>query len=345
MVTAAAVLLIAGLAYIPMQRITSRYLALAPGSATEVAPLIHAPPDREHPVTGKLYLVTVSLRNVGPFDYLLDKLDSNVQVISEKALLGPAPRSKLNEINTQEMNDSRQTAVVVALRRLGYAVPELDQGALIQQVEPHSPAEGKLSVNDTVVSADGAVIKTADDLVAAIHAHKPGDTMQLGVQPPRGPRHTVEVTLAVSPPGQGPPHAFLGVVSMTKTTFVLPFPVAIDPGDIGGPSAGLAFTLGVMDVLTNGQLTGGHAVATTGTINLDGSVGDVGGVAQKTVAVRRSGAVLFMVPPAEYAVAVAHAGAHLKVVQVTTLEQALEALRSIGGDTSVLPPAPAKLPG
>ena len=106
--------------------------------------------------------------------------------------------------------------------------------------------------------------------------------------------------------------------------------MTIDPGNIGGPSAGLAFTLGVIDELNPGDLTGGRKIAATGTIESDGSVGDVGGVVQKTAAVRRAGAIAFLVPPGEYADAVKNAGPKLKVIKVTSLEQALDALKGLG---------------
>ena len=114
--------------------------------------------------------------------------------------------------------------------------------------------------------------------------------------------------------------AFLGVVGCSPDydPTPCPFDVNINVGDIGGPSAGLALTLGLIDALSTGDLTGGHPVAATGTINLDGTVGDVGGVAQKTVAVRKAGAQVFLVPPQEYATAKDEAGS-MKIYSVSTL--------------------------
>ena len=110
-----------------------------------------------------------------------------------------------------------------------------------------------------------------------------------------------------------------------------PFPVSISADEIGGPSAGLAFTLGVIAKLDHDSLTGGHRIAATGTMSMSGAVGDVGGVAQKTVAVRNAGATVFFVPPQEYAVARAHAGSTLHIYKVATLAQALAVLRNLGG--------------
>jgi PDZ domain-containing protein len=111
----------------------------------------------------------------------------------------------------------------------------------------------------------------------------------------------------------------------------LPVKVDLSSEGIVGPSAGLAFTLGLMQELDPADLTGGRKVAATGTMSMDGTVGDVGGVAQKTIAVRAAGANVFFVPPQEYSVAKAHAGPHLKVYAVRTIAQAIRVLESLGG--------------
>jgi Lon-like protease len=114
--------------------------------------------------------------------------------------------------------------------------------------------------------------------------------------------------------------------------------VQIDTGDVGGPSAGLAFTLAILDDLTPGDLTGGHDIAATGTIASDGTVGPVGGTGQKAAAVRAKDAELFLVPRADYKDAVAHAGKDLEVVPVDDLDDALDALADLGGNVDELPP-------
>jgi PDZ domain-containing protein len=120
------------------------------------------------------------------------------------------------------------------------------------------------------------------------------------------------------------------VVATTHTTYTLPFDITVDVGAIGGPSAGLALTLAILDILSGGDLTGGHAVAATGTIELDGTVGNVGGVAQKALAVRRAGATVFFVPADQLEEAQSEAGA-LRLFPVRTLQQALDDLQTLGG--------------
>jgi PDZ domain-containing protein len=125
----------------------------------------------------------------------------------------------------------------------------------------------------------------------------------------------------------------MGLDVETRVKPELPFPVSVNAGAIGGPSAGLAFTLAILDALSNGKLTGGHKVAATGTIDPEGDVGEVGGVQEKTVAVEQAGARVFFVPKAEYADAQSVAHGSLKIVPVTTLGQVLQVLQhSYGGD-------------
>jgi PDZ domain-containing protein len=141
-----------------------------------------------------------------------------------------------------------------------------------------------------------------------------------------GKPHTI-ACLGIYPQGSGGP-------SVDGTAFkVGPLPVNVDLSSEGivGPSAGLAFTLGLMQELDPANLTGGLKIAATGTMSIDGTVGDVGGVAQKTIAVRDAGASVFFVPPEELAVARSHAGPKLKVYAVTSIGQVIRILESLGG--------------
>jgi PDZ domain-containing protein len=289
-------------------------------------------------------MVDVLVGPTTPGDYLLQKLgllhtfSTGTQLVPRQAVLGTTPPSQLACQDAQQMVGATESATVVALRRLGYDVKENDLGAQLDEVAGGSPAErAGMHCNDLVTAVGGRRIRTADDLVDAIHAAKPGDTVPVTVRRVVGgvtKTLTRPTTLSGTPalPGAAarPDVAFLGVVSESRITYTFPFRVTIDVGTIGGPSAGLALTLGLLDVLSNGQLTGGHRVAATGTINLDGTVGDVGGVAQKAIAVRRAGATVFLVPRQELAAARSEAGS-MKVYPVATLKDALGDLQALGG--------------
>jgi PDZ domain-containing protein len=306
-----------------------------------------------HGLDGSLFMVDVLVGPATPGDYVLSKLgllhvfNDGAQLIPKGAVLGTTPASQLGCQNTVQMQDSTSSAAVVALRHLGYTVIENDLGAQLIQIQPGSPAaRGGLECGDVVIAVNGTPVHTSSEFVTTVQAHKPGDVIKVTVNRPSATsstsvrKVTVDVRLTGTPGILGltpdPNKPFLGVISQTDTTFTFPFRVTIDVGNIGGPSAGLALTLGLLDVLSNGKLTGGHRVAATGTISLDSTVGDVGGVAQKTVAVRRAGAQVFFVPPQELDAAKSEAGS-MKIYAVSTLNQALADLKSLGGE--VPPPS------
>lgn len=332
-----AFLLVASIACLVLQYKARNYFALSPGTAPDVSELIKVPADHAHLHRGKLLLVTVALRlKLTPFEFLIDQLDSNVDLVSAKSVLGSTPRDQLTQENDQLMSESSQAAIAVAMRRIGYQVTEQGNGAAVAEVVRGSGADGHLQPGDVITGIDGSGITTNDALVRAIRAHHPGDVVHLAVTSATSQSRTETVTLGLST-AQGTQRTFLGVAAITKDlNFLTPFHVTIDAGPIGGPSAGLAFTLGVLDALSPGSITGGHRVAATGTIDLDGTVGEVGGVTQKTVAVRDAGADEFLVPAGEYQEAKRHAGSHMKVVKVQTLDDALAALKALGGDLSAL---------
>jgi PDZ domain-containing protein len=313
---------------------TLPYYAIAPGEARQVNDLIRVPTERAFPPNGKVLLATVSLGPATPLEALIGWVDSDVDLVSEDEVLGPIPQKEFSRYNRELMNSSQQAAIVVALRRLGFQVPEHGRGGLIARVETGSPADGHLEVGEVIVAVDGRPAQVASEVVAVIRAHKAGDRIRLDIEGRDGVRRSEHVVLASHPER---PAGFLGVSLITKDQrFDFPFEISIGSTGIGGPSAGLAFTLGVLDFLTAGELTGGKTVAATGTMELDGTVGNVGGVAQKVKAVRSAGVDYFLVPPDEYDEALAGAGSSLKVMKVANLSEAMHALVKLGGDVSVV---------
>ncbi len=338
---------LAGVLLIGSLFITLPYFAIAPGSASRVDQLIQVPKDLSYPPQGKLLFTTVSLQRVRPLEALQGWLDPDIDVVPQERILGPTPPKNFRQQNVQEMDDSILIAEVVALRKLGYNVNERGSGALVSTVAPKSPADGRLKPGDVVTAINSKPVQLASDLVTALSALHFGDKVRLkvttGDQPARvetiklGGTNEDKTECSADKPDTG--RGCLGVGLGTKGhQFDQPVKIAIDSRGIGGPSAGLAFTLGIMDQLRPGELTGGHKIAVTGTIDFDGRVGDVGGVVQKTAAVRASGADVFLVPPGEYVDAKAHAGPRLQVIRVATIDEALQALGRLGGDLAALAP-------
>lgn len=341
------IVLVGALLYLVSQ-IHLPYVQIAPGGAEPINALLRVPEARAHPPKASFLLTTVSLViDVRPFDLVRDYFDPNVVVIARKDILGDADERQFNQAAAQDMDDSKQSAIVVAMRTLGYSVPESGAGALVADVGAGEvPVKGLLKAGDVITALDGVPTTLAQEAIALLQKHKPGE--QVVVTVTRADKSSVTHTFRLGSRGEdgncsvgvvaGSPPC-LGVILGTKDhKFDFPFEVSIDTKNVGGPSAGLAFTLALIDELTPGELTGGRDVAVTGTIDIDGTVGDVGGVVQKTAAVRRAGATLFLVPPGEFAEAKARAGKKLEVVRVATLADALAALRANGGEEAVRPP-------
>jgi Lon-like protease len=332
--------------------VTAPYYELLPGQAQAVAGLIKVPAGQGHRPAGQLLLTDVDVSTMHYIQFVPAWLDPNASVVPADELTGSLPVSEFDAEGTVDMSESQLTAESVALRQLGYQVPERDAGVTVYVVDPKSPAWNVLHVGDVVTAVDGVPTPNPDQLVSLLHSRfRPGQTvtLQVGSIDHPTPGHAVTLRLGstrqngvVEPlVGIGDPAAEIPAMG-TQPVYDLPFPVSVSSDNIGGPSAGLAFTLGIINTLTGGRLTGGHVVAATGTIHPDGTVGDVGGVAQKTVAVERAGATLFLVPPQELAVARSKATGNLKVEAVSSLSQALQDLAAIGGHlgkASVGPPA------
>jgi PDZ domain-containing protein len=309
------------------------YDTIAPGDSRQVNDLVLVRNGPSYPPRGQVLETTVSVRErVTPYEVLFGWLSPDIDVISEKSVRGSTPPKVYEQQNVDAMADSKKVAEAVALAHIGYNVVQ-GNGAVVRRVEPNTAAAAVLRPNDVIVAVDGKPVSIETQAVDAIHAHKPGDHVKLSVVRGNAPPQTVEATLGAAPGSGGP---FLGVVLETAgLQFKLPFDIAIDSGTVVGPSAGAAYGLELLDVLTPGELTGGGKVAVTGQLHLDGTIGPIGGVAQKAVTVRRSGASVFIVPRANYKDAKAHAGNHLKVYAVDNFDDALRVLGSLKGSDAL----------
>lgn len=303
------------------------YDSIGPGSTKAVNDLVSVRGRETYPPEGEVLYATVSVRErVSVLQALVGWLDPDTDVIPQENLRGDIPPDQYRQLNVEAMNDSKTTAEVLALTHLGYT--DLGVGATVESVSPGSPAAAVLRDDDVIVAIDGAPLKTSGDVVTAIRARQPGDVIRLvmtrGTEPPR----TVEATLARAEDGR----PLLGVRLSTKVQ--LPFDITIDSGSVVGPSAGLAYAIELLDVLTPGELAGGMKVAATGEVAPTGEVGPVGGVAQKVVTVKRAEAKVFLVPKANEAEALEQAGDGLVVHGVATFQEALDVLGSLQGSNA-----------
>lgn len=342
----AVVVLAAGVA----SRINLNYYVLTPGDAQPVNPLIKVPASHAHKVHGSVLLTDVFVQQVTALTYAFDEFSSDDDVVPTVELTGGGiPASELTPQGYLEMAQAKAEAKTAALRRLGYTIPEHNAGAVVAAIGSGTPAFTALQVGQVITAVDGVSTPTVCAFVGQLAQFGPGDSVYLTVDkdhfkadgtPVSGAAVTKSLRLARRPagvpgytgcPGVQASQGFLGVSVQTQQDYTFPFPITIDTADIGGPSAGLAMTLGILNTLSGGHLTGGRVVAATGTVSATGAVGDVGGVAQKTIAVEQAGATVFFVPPPELSVARSKATASLHVYAVSSLAQALSILRGLGG--------------
>ncbi|MEA2842737.1 MAG: Lon-like protease [Actinomycetota bacterium] len=304
------------------------YDSLGPGTARAVNSVVSVKGHPSYPPRGQLLYTTVSVRErVNPYEALAGWLDPEVDVIPEQKVRGDTPADIFRQQNVEAMADSKTTAELLALRHLGFT--DLGGGAEIVSVDPAMPAAPLLRPEDVIVEVDGQPVSTSDEAGTAIRAHKPGDTVRLRILREGSGPLDLEAPLGEGEEGR----ALLGVRLTTKVK--LPFEITIDSGKVTGPSAGLAYALELLDVLTPGELTGGVPVAVTGDLQPDGTVGAIGGVAQKAATVRRAGAKVFLVPNDNLVEAKAHAGGKLDVRGVGSFDEALRVLGSLDGSNAL----------
>jgi PDZ domain-containing protein len=308
------------------------YVVESPGNLYTTGDRISISGADEHKTVDKIDLVTVSLdTRVTRFEKFLADHNGDDQVIPAKEVLGTQTAAQNDDLNALLMRQSKDAAVLVALERMGYDVHPTQSGAVVEETVPGAPADGVIKVAETIVAINGTPVVSADDLHAKLSAFKPGDkvTITLEAAADRA-RRTVELALGDNP--KAPGTAFIGVGPSDRLDYPdLPVKVTVDSGSIGGPSAGLAFTLGILDLLTPGDMTGGKEIAATGTIDANGTIGEIGGIEGKVTTVSRAGVKYFLVPVEDAAAAQAHAPKSLQIVPVHTLDDALKFLATIGG--------------
>ena len=328
---------------------------LAPGDAITVAPRINFAalddgdevPERFATRDG-IHFVTALGGQLSILDAVLGWIDPYVQVDTFEERFGDRTPEENRQIGFQSMVTSKQVAQFVALQKLGMDAELIDGRAEVASVvcdgapEENSACE-TLEEGDTIVAINGIEVPTLAALLAEMSkpSYAIGQTVTVSVVPESASSSTFDLSKAQdriiqlmgSDDGTRP---IIGIVPADTRTVRLPFDVQISTTDIGGPSAGLAFTLSLLDELTSGNLMGDGRVAATGTIRQDGTVGGIGALVQKAVAVRESGVTLFLVPAEqtdeEIAQAQKAAGRSVKIVAVSDLDEALDALRKNGGD-------------
>lgn len=292
--------------------------AEGPGPARDVVPRIDLDGIRTYEPDGRFLLTTVSVEPLSVVGMVGAWLDPDRDVIPERQVIPPGETEREYERQTRsDMDESKLAAAVYALERLTDYPKEHGRGVLVQDVFAGTPADGRLYPGDLILEAGGRKVEALDDVGAAIDRAGTERAVTLLVEA-GGERETVRLRPARLAGHQAP---IIGVVLIAS----FPVEVRIESGDVGGPSAGMMWALGLLDLLAPGDLTGGRTVAGTGTIDLEGNVGPIGGVRHKVLAAERAGADLFLVP-AENLAEARGAGADVRLVPVRSVEDAVRYL-------------------
>jgi Lon-like protease len=314
------------------------YYLVQPGQVRPTVERIEISGATEHEDDGEILFTTVLLTRATPALMLRAQLDDAIEVRSESELYPDGDIEGVRELNIQRMDLSKLVATRVALEYLGFDASFDAEGARVLGLTDESPSEGLLRPGDVIVGVDGGEIGMPGDIAEELADRAPGDEVPVVVQRPDSggvAEAEVGIVLGAADDGDGGPRPVLGVEVEPKDPVVeSPVTVEVDSGEVSGPSAGLAWTLGIIDRLTPGALTGGEPIAVTGEVFDDGSVGEVGGVLQKVAAVRRAGIGLFLYPastPEDQQREMRRiAGSAVTLRPVATVEEAVEVLAPEG---------------
>ncbi|MBO8171078.1 MAG: PDZ domain-containing protein [Bacillaceae bacterium] len=318
----------------------------SPGSAVTLEPIIEVE-DGYRTEKGNFMLTTIRLGPGNLGSYLYAAVMPYVEVVPKTRIHSPHETDEqYSRRQLEVMSSSQETAMLVAFRKAGYNVHVENRGAQVMMVVPGMPGAEKLQIGDVIIAVDGHEIKTSEDLLDYTSDKKVGDDMTLTFIRD-GQKMSEQIRLAhlkeMNEEGDmvptDPPRAGIGIYPVTDRIVNLPRDVEIDTRQIGGPSAGMMFTLEILNQLTRDDLTRGYQIAGTGTIQEDGSVGPIGGIEHKIVAAHREGAEIFLAPDvshfgekSNYELAVETAEdikTDMKIVPVKTIDDAIHYLKRL----------------
>ncbi len=274
---------------------------------------------------GNLYQLTVRRDEANYFVYAWARLNSQIDLYPREVILpdGVTPQ-ELSEISIQNMMTSENVAIAVALDSLNYDIQSEGDGVLVVGLLDDSPVKDKLIKNDLIVSINNELVKSVSEFISMLRTYEIGDIVNIGLI--RNEQElNIETKLIEHVEYENEP--MVGFLASTPNQqFIFPFEVDIKTGNVGGPSAGMMMALNVYNLLTEDDITNGKKIAGTGTIEIDGSIGPVGGVKQKVISAKRANAGLILVPTANYEEASVFADDNTQIVAVDSFDNALNVI-------------------
>ena len=313
----------AGVLLLAAWNIEIPYLAFSPGPVSDAADAIVAEQVDVYPPEGELLMLTLVSQDVNIFEAIIVGIDPTIDLVRRDRVRPPDESDEdYRERVLDQMDDSQQIAITVALDHLGLGMVSTD--VFITDLGDGLPAADVLQVGDSVDALNGVPIIELSDLSEALEGLQAGDVIELQITR-EGSVQYVEFELVERQDEIGGPMIGISVRELREP----PFPISIDTGVVGGPSAGMMHTLAIIDTLTLGELTKGHVIAGTGTIRTDGSVGNIGGVRQKVVGAEAAGAVYVFVPEGNYEVALTAERESIEIIPIAHVDEAIEFLEAL----------------
>jgi Lon-like protease len=305
-----------------------------PGMAKELEPIIQVEDGTK--AKGSYMLTTVRMGKANIYSYIEAKLFDYVEIYPEDAILRESEtQEEYNARQLHLMAGSKLNAIEVAYRKAGFPVDFKYRGVYVVQVIPGMPAAGKLSAGDRVIKIDDQEFSSSESFISYVGKKKAGDQVILTI---KRNKETKTVKINVQPFKEDPNKVGIGISLVDDKEIIVQPKVTVKTDEIGGPSAGLMFSLEIYDQLMEDDFTRGYKIAGTGTIDPDGNVGPIGGIDQKVVAADKAGAEIFFAPnekgisESNYRVAVETAreiDSKMKIVPVDLIDDAINYLQKL----------------
>jgi PDZ domain-containing protein len=303
------------------------FVLLVPDRAHPLANLVRVPGAKPDHDGGGIYYVDVLERKASLLERLFPSLRSGSTLVQHNQITPPGVTDRQRvQADRLAMQYSQQIASAVALQALGYKVAIHEDGVRVALVYRTTHAYGTLRPGDVIVAVDGKRVRSTTDIRRVLMHHKVGDVVSIAFLR-EGKRHTVRIATSQDP--SDPKRVILGVQPQPALRIRVPFKIKFDLGNVGGPSAGLAFALQILEARGR-DVDHGYRVAATGElVAADGSVGPIGGVKQKTIGARRAHADVFLVPAGENYTEARKYAHGLRLIPVNSFQQALRALATL----------------
>lgn len=308
--------------------LNQNYTIIAPGITVDLKNIVTVENGKKD-AAGSFFLTTVTSRTLNIPLLIYALINPYIDIEPKSEMLPPGwDLERYMDYMKQWMQESQKIAEVVALKKAGYNPQILGNGAQVVEVMKDSPAKGKILPGDVIKKINGQKIDLADEVVKKVSQQKIGETISLEIER-KGQLKNISIPTVESKTEKG--KSIIGIyITTLNWKPILPLDIKIETGDIGGPSAGSMFTLEILNQLLPSDLTKGYKIAGTGTISLDETIGEIGGIKQKVIAASRDGAQIFFAPQNNAKEAqMAAQGKQIKVISVNKIDDILDYLEGL----------------